>query len=151
MSLDQIADLKLNQATQLIDVNRQKTAFKVKYQVISEVPNAAFYCSVQNQTQLDRSDKVPLQPYIGRCEGEISNSTGPFENYFLALKSDRPIRVRLIISELPPDVPPAPQHANPVVVPPEDNYVRNLIIGAVIVVGLYLIMSRKKGPSSAWR
>jgi hypothetical protein len=146
-TLDQNADLRLQNATQLIDLNRQKTSFKLKYQVISEVPNVAFYCSVQSQADLDQSDKVPLQPYTGRCEGVVSNNSGMFQNYFLALKSDRPIRVRLIVNELPPDPPIPSAIPQPVVVAPEDNYTRNLLMGAAVVVGLYFIFSRKKGGS----
>jgi len=144
IKIDQNTEIKLNNLTQLIDLNKSKSKFSLQYQVVAEVPSALFSCAVVNQSLMDQSDKINFEIVTGRCSGEVSNRDDKFENYFLALRSDKPLRVRLVVQEVAqkeePKIAPVPQ---PVVLQNDEAYVKYVVIGAAVILLVYFMINRK--------
>jgi hypothetical protein len=74
----------------------------LNFKVVS-LSNEPFDAVVMTQEMLDTSDNIEYQKAEGQISGQIKNDNGVYSNYFLILKSDKPLEVEVVseIQEIP--------------------------------------------------
>lgn len=87
---------------QLIDLNGPLVNFLLNFKVTS-VSNETFDAVVMTQEMLDTSSTIEYQKAEGQISGQIKNDNGVYNNYFLILKSDKPMEVEVFsdLQEIP--------------------------------------------------
>ena len=87
---------------QLIDLNGKAVNFQLGFKAKS-ITNDVFDAIVVTQEMLDSNEPLNYQRAEGEISGNITNDNGSYNNYFLCLKSDKPMEVdvSLKINELP--------------------------------------------------
>lgn len=94
---------------QLIDLNGPLVNFLLDFKVTS-VSNETFDAVVMTQEMLDTSSTIEYQKAEGQISGQIKNDNGVYNNYFLILKSEKPMEVEVFsdLTEIP-EVNPLPE------------------------------------------
>ena len=107
---------------QLIDLNGKSINFQLGFKVKS-VTNENFDVLVVTQEMLDSNEPLKYQNSEGEISGQITNENGVYNNYFLCLKSDKPMEVDVTINinNLPVQPPPQLQQLQPPPPPPMDH------------------------------
>lgn len=96
---------------QLIDLNGKSVNFHLEFKVQS-VTNENFDVLVVTQEMLDSNEPLNYQKADGEIAGQITNENGAYNNYFLCLKSEKPMEVDVTISvKNLPIKPTPPPHA----------------------------------------
>ena len=87
---------------QLIDLNGKAVNFQVDFKAVS-LSNETFDALVVTQEMLDSNEPLSYQRAEGQINGQIKNDNGVYNNYFLCMKSDKPmeVEVSIRISPLP--------------------------------------------------
>lgn len=87
---------------QLIDLNGKSVNFQLGFKVKS-VTNENFDVLVVTQEMLDSNEPLNYQKSDGEISGQITNENGVYNNYFLCLKSEKPMEVdvSITINDLP--------------------------------------------------
>jgi hypothetical protein len=87
---------------QLIDLNGKSINFQLGFKAKS-VSNENFDVLVVTQEMLDSNEPFNYQKSDGEISGQITNENGVYNNYFLCLKSEKPMEVdvTITINELP--------------------------------------------------
>lgn len=87
---------------QLIDLNGKSVNFQLGFKVKS-VTNENFDVLVVTQEMLDSNEPLNYQKSDGEISGQITNENGVYNNYFLCLKSEKPMEVdvTITINDLP--------------------------------------------------
>lgn len=158
----------LDTIKQLIDINGDATNFKADFTVTA--PNGDnFYMLVVDQNKLDSGEELQYREVRGSESGSILADKNIYQNYYLVLKSDRPIPVEININfeplplkELdyqpkpfnPPQASQQPPQQQPNATPvppksltqskPNDNsglpsYWKWILIAAVVIIGGYFL------------
>lgn len=98
---------KISSIKQLIDLNGKAVNFQLGFKAKS-VNNDVFDALVVTQEMLDSNEPLNYQRAEGEISGNITNDNGVYNNYFLCLKSDKPIDidVGIKINEIPQQSPP---------------------------------------------
>lgn len=101
---------KISNIKQLIDLNGKAVNFHLGFKAKS-VNDDVFDALVVTQEMLDSNEPLNYQRAEGEISGNITNDNGVYNNYFLCLKSDKPIDidVGIKINEIPQQAPPQPQ------------------------------------------
>ena len=81
---------------QLIDLNGKAVNFQLNFKVTSK-SNENFDALVVTQEMLDSNEPLNYQKAEGEISGQIKNDNGEYNNYFLCLKSDKPMEVEVKI------------------------------------------------------
>lgn len=131
---------KVGTNNQLIDLNGETTNFEAEFKVVSK-NNEPFEMAVINQTILDSEPNFDFKKIDnGTISGTVTENSGNFQNYYIVLRSAKPIECMVEINKK--DVPQAPQ---PVMQPPpadsnekpKSKWLRILVIVALIGLGIY--------------
>lgn len=87
---------------QLIDLNGKAVNFQADFRAVS-LSNETFDALVVTQEMLDSNEPLNYQKAEGQISGQINNDNGVYNNYFLCMKSDKPmeVEVSIRIQELP--------------------------------------------------
>lgn len=133
---------QLSDVQQLIDLNGDSSNFATGFSVDTYDPNESFYVAVVSQQLLDSDAEIPFRRFVGHAEGDVANQDGSFQNYYLALKADRPINVSVSLKQgTPPPLPRSPQW----------NLQRYLGIGLIMVALILLfVYSQRRGKRIRW-
>ena len=100
---------------QLIDLNGKSVNFHLSFSVRS-LTKEPFDALVVTQEMLDSNEPLNYQRADGEISGQIKSEHGIYNNYFLCLKSDKPMEVEVIVNINPLPVAPAqpqPQQQQP--------------------------------------
>ena len=98
---------------QLIDLNGKSINFHLSFSVRS-LTKEPFDALVVTQEMLDSNEPLNYQRADGEISGQIKSEHGIYNNYFLCLKSDKPMEVEVIVNINPLPVAPAqPQPQQP--------------------------------------
>ena len=85
---------------QLIDLNGKAVNFQVDFKAVS-LSNETFDALVVTQEMLDSNEPLSYQRAEGQINGQIRNDNGVYNNYFLCMKSDKPMEVEVSIRITP--------------------------------------------------
>jgi len=85
---------------QLIDLNGKAVNFQVDFKAVS-LSNETFDALVVTQEMLDSNEPLSYQRAEGQINGQIKNDNGVYNNYFLCMKSDKPMEVEVSIRITP--------------------------------------------------
>ena len=98
----------------LVDLNGEMTNFNLTFTVTSK-NNESFDVLVVDQTTLDNQPKLDFKRANGTISGNIIADKNVYQNYFLCLKADKPcdVTVTIDLKEIPPQLPPPQQPAQP--------------------------------------
>ena len=131
--------IDVNSIQQLIDLNGEMTNFKITFNVKSE-DGSEFNAVVIDQHTLDTNSTPEFKiTKNGELSGTIIADKNVFQNYYLALKSEKPITCTLNI-----DIEEIPPRALENLIPePEKSFFSNwpliLLIASIICVAGYFI------------
>ena len=90
---------------QLIDLNGKSINFHLSF-LVKSLSKEPFDALVVTQEMLDSNEPLNYQRADGEISGQIKSENGIYNNYFLCLKSDKPMEVEVLvnINELPANV-----------------------------------------------
>ena len=102
MSTTTTIKYNISNIKQLIDLNGKAVNFQVDFKAVS-LSNETFDALVVTQEMLDSNEPLSYQRAEGQINGQIKNDNGVYNNYFLCMKSDKPmeVEVSIRISPLP--------------------------------------------------
>lgn len=90
---------KVNNRHQLVDLNKDCTNFKLRFECYSD-PKDKFQVCVTNQDELDTKDlsTLPFKDVIGgTISGNIVADTNTYQNYFIVLRADNECDVIVVV------------------------------------------------------
>lgn len=97
---------QVSRRAQLIDLNKDLTNFRLRFECHGEDPEVAYQVCVTNQTELDTTEMSALAMRTvegGSISGNIVADSNVYQNYFLVLKSDVDTNVQVIVDIEPID------------------------------------------------
>ena len=105
---------KLSKIKQLIDLNENIINFELNFK-ITAINGESFFAAVTTQEALDSGENIDYQTVDGTISGNIVSDENIFKNYFLLLKSDKPVEVEVLteIKEISPKQKPLPPQMMP--------------------------------------
>lgn len=113
---------------QLIDLNKDKVNFSCEFTITPNIMDLdkTYYATVVTQDQLDKDENISFSKMSGIHEGSVSNDSNQYQNYFLVIKSDVPMKEALIenkIRELPSYNEPEPEQEQELRIEPDNEYI----------------------------
>jgi hypothetical protein len=84
---------------QLIDINGDTVNFEADF-VVSNKEGREFEMLVVDQTTLDNSEKLDYKKVKGQISGKVRSDKNVYQNYFLILKSEKPIELEVSINKV---------------------------------------------------
>jgi hypothetical protein len=115
--------LELTKRHQLIDLNKEKVNFELKFNIESET-GGDFHVIIMTQAEVDNYDNlddIDMRLAPGKISGSISSKENKYDNYVLILKSETNMFVNVMIDL--EDVEPLPVEPTPVESYPDYNSV----------------------------
>lgn len=82
----------ISKIKKLIDLNHNMINFQVRFILTSNQP---FYALIVDQDTLDTTDNLQYKYVEDRLSGEIISDKNMYQNYYIILKSDKPINVNV--------------------------------------------------------
>jgi hypothetical protein len=84
---------------QLIDINGDTVNFEADF-VVSNKEGREFEMLVVDQTTLDNSEKLDYKKVKGQISGKVRSDKNVYQNYFLILKSEKPVELEVSINKV---------------------------------------------------
>ena len=142
---------------QLIDLNGDATNFNAKF-TLTSTNGEEFDMLIVDQTMLDNQKDLQYKRVTeGTISGKIELDKNVYQNYFIILRSDKPIEINVEIDfERLPDRMPVPeqfpqhQHQPPPPPPKKSRLWVKILIGVAIIgaiVLIYFMFFHKKGEN----
>jgi ATP-dependent Zn protease len=99
----EIKKYQVNERHQLIDLNKDHTNFKLKFDCEAVDPSIIFNMFVTNQQELDSNDmsSLPLKKVNGKISGNIVADNNIYHNYYLILNAPQDCEI-IVTIELEP-------------------------------------------------
>jgi ATP-dependent Zn protease len=88
----------------LVDLNNDLTNFKIKFTIQSETENTPFQVCILDETTLNHTETIKYETVQnGILSGEVASDKNKFQKYYLILRADNPVTVRITLNteELP--------------------------------------------------
>lgn len=87
---------------QLIDLNKDKVNFSCEFTITPNIMDLdkPYYATVVTQEQLDNDESIDFKKMNGIHVGSVSNESNQYQNYFLVIKSDSPMRESTIENKI---------------------------------------------------
>lgn len=104
---------------QLIDLNKNATNFICEFSITPHIMDleTEYYVAITTQSQLDNNENIDIKPLKGIFTGSVKIESNEYQNYFMVIKTDAPMRemeITSTLTELPVHKP-----QEPVLPPPE--------------------------------
>lgn len=102
---------------QLVDLNKDKVNFNSEFTITPHILDIdkEYFATIATQTQLDNGEEIDFNKLSGIYTGSVKNDSNEYQNYFLVIKSDAPMKEMSIENKLdeiflqpPPPPPPQP-------------------------------------------
>jgi hypothetical protein len=96
-----VQTLELSKRHQLIDLNKDKVNFELKFNIVAE-NEKVFHVIIMTQAEVDNYDNlsdIDMRVAPGKISGTISSKENKYDNYVLILRSDAedPVKVEIVI------------------------------------------------------
>tara|TARA_X000000950_G_scaffold284239_1_gene386919 strand:- start:8468 stop:9211 length:744 start_codon:yes stop_codon:yes gene_type:complete len=96
-----VQTLELTKRHQLIDLNKDKVNFELKFNIVAE-NEQIFHVIIMTQAEVDNYDNlsdIDMRVAPGKISGTISSKENKYDNYVLILRSDaeNPVKVDIVI------------------------------------------------------
>jgi hypothetical protein len=98
---------------QLIDLNKNATNFICEFSITPHVMDleTEYHVAIATQSQLDNTENIDMKPLKGIFNGSVKIESNEYQNYFMVIKTDAPMRemeIMITLTELPVHKPPEP-------------------------------------------
>ena len=115
------------QHQQLIDLNKELTNFVSEFVITPHIMDldSEYHVSIVTQKHLDDGSPIDFKPMKGIFEGNIKIDGNEYQNYFIIIKSDKPMRemnIKNTLTELPVYNDPPPIKIEPQI--PQNNTIK---------------------------
>jgi hypothetical protein len=87
---------------QLVDLNKDNVNFNSEFTITPHILDIdkEYFATIATQTQLDNGEEIDFNKLSGIYTGSVKNDSNEYQNYFLVIKSDAPMREMSIENKL---------------------------------------------------